>query len=833
MNATQSLISGSLISGADQFEADLAMAPLLSRAATDAAANTAIRRIAPLWPLRNFVAVNPYLGLSGLRFAEAAQRIADTFGSRMTPDRKAFAAEFARGRFTPGDIEAARAEAPADHAPPDTAAIIERLRSGIEPALPPRLPTVSSVVEEVRGTAWPRIFTEHLGAFAARHFDEGEAAWAAPARSLGLWQAFQHDARHDRSLEIIGLSGVRDIIASLPANSLEAINICLTELGLSADAAEPWLHRLLADIAGWAGHARYRLWQAELDGRTDTAPIDLLAARLACETALLQTLPDFSPAMAAWTDALTRLNAPQPLDTELVIDAVLQRAREIAHARELAARLATRAPAPASALPAAQLVFCIDVRSERLRRALEGVAPDVQTLGFAGFFGIALDHVPFGQRNGQSRAPVLLKPGLTIPETVTGSAPGEAASMLAAARLRRRTDAALAAFKRAAVASFAYVESLGPVAAFRLVSDSLGLTRPAPEPATAHLSHDVACRLGPDISGMPTETMIDAAEAMLRGMSLTDRFAPLLILLGHGSRSANNPHATGLDCGACGGHDGAANARVAAMILNQQAVREGLAGRGIHLPKTFHAVAGLHDTTTDDIRFFDICGLPEQLKPELARIETALITAAARTRIERSEALALAPSADRHTAVRRRANDWSQVRPEWGLANCAAFIAAPRQRTRHLDLDGRTFLHDYDCKADAERGYPVLTLIMTAPMVVASWISLQYYGSSLDNQRFGAGNKLLHNAIGAIGVQEGQGGDLRPGLPFQSVHAGDRPMHEPLRLLVVIEAPTDAIDAVIESQPAVAELVENQWVMLMALQPDGHARRWSARGRWL
>jgi uncharacterized protein YbcC (UPF0753/DUF2309 family) len=180
--------------------------------------------------------------------------------------------------------------------------------------------------------------------------------------------------------------------------------------------------------------------------------------------------------------------------------------------------------------------------------------------------------------------------------------------------------------------------------------------------------------------------------------------------------------------------------------------------------------------------------------------------------------------------VLARSRDWAQVRPEWGLARNAAFIAAPRTRTRGVDLDGRAFLHEYDWRQDED--FSVLELIMTAPMVVASWINLQYYGSVVNNKVFGCGNKLLHNVTGTIGVLEGNAGDLKVGLPLQSVHDGNRFVHEPLRLNVFIEAPLKAIDAVISKHDTVRHLADNRWIHLFAIEQNGAYYRYQKDKQW-
>ena len=178
----------------------------------------------------------------------------------------------------------------------------------------------------------------------------------------------------------------------------------------------------------------------------------------------------------------------------------------------------------------------------------------------------------------------------------------------------------------------------------------------------------------------------------------------------------------------------------------------------------------------------------------------------------------------------RRCRDWSEVRPEWALAGNQAFIVGPREATSSVNLAGRVFLHSYDESRDPTGN--VLELILTAPMVVANWINLQYYASTVDNVAFGSGDKAIHNVVGQIGILQGNGGDLATGLAWQSVHDGERLQHAPRRLSVIVHARRSRIQAVIEKHELVSQLAGNGWLTLVAID-QGRAYRWTAGAGWV
>jgi uncharacterized protein YbcC (UPF0753/DUF2309 family) len=804
-----------------------AIAPQLAIAAEPAAPDMvaaaiagACRRIAPLWPLQRFVAVNPFLGLAERPFEEACAALRRVSGAGMVMPLEFYREALATGVVSDADLAAALAEAPPG-LPTSAAGLRLALAAaaGNEPgrlAMPSVAETIDGLAEGGRHLSRATLMIDEISRWCAAWFDRGQAIWQLPGPGQGAapWPAWRAAMRHDRTAEVAGLAGFRRAVAALPADPAAAIAAAAAALDVPPPALEDYLHRALFDIRGWAAYARHRVWESELRGRCDDVMVELLAIRTAWDYALFQLRRD-ERFRSAWRSAMAAAAGSDHAapDLALRLALVLQDAYERARRRSLLAPIKD-VVVPLPVRPALQAVFCIDVRSEPYRRALEAAGAEVRTLGFAGFFGLPVEYRALGAEHATPQCPVLLTPAIGVEETAP---PRDVERRLA----RRRAAAAWRAFKLGAVSSFGFVEIAGLLHAGKLLGRTFGLGGgAAPAKSTALV---VAAGLDP-------AQRVAAAEAMLRGMSLTHGFARLVLLAGHGSSSTNNPHAAALDCGACGGQSGGVNARIAAALLNDQAVRSELAGRGIVVPEDSWFIAGLHDTTTDALTLLDTEAVPASHAADIAQLAGWLKQASERVRAERAPTLGLAVDRKLPARLAARGRDWSQPRPEWGLAGNALFVAAPRERTRALDLGGRAFLHEYRWREDGEG--KVLELIMTAPLVVASWINLQYYGSVVDNRAFGSGNKVLHNVVSMLGVLEGNGGDLRAGLPCQSLHDGRRLMHEPLRLSAVLEAPAAAIDRVLARHAQLRALLDNGWVHMFRIAGDGGLERRRRGGGW-
>ncbi len=756
--------------------------PLRVRARAEVAASV----IAPYYGLDAAIAVNPVLPSLSDGFAHAVEHAAPAVGARGTLTEQQFRARLEAGRISIGDLAASirRHAAVQGAAAMSDDDLVARFVDAVELTKPDASDPLSTVDERV--ARWCRT------ALAPE-----AASWPVPVGELGFYGAWRAVSRHDVSLP----RATRRRIADLPKAADAALAHALEHLDVHDDEQLTFLRTEVSRLPGWSAYVR---WRSMTEGDVDI--VELLAVRVSLTWAL-------------GLDAST-LARPSAESTAVARALVWQEALEAApHRRVLEQLTTTPAPAPPAE---AHLVFCIDPRSEGIRRHLEKQGP-YATSGFAGFFGIAALVEPLAATEPSAACPVLLTPRYLVAERPAPNQWEAASRFVNDLGSQRAIRSAIKAPDAFAGAPLGWAEAtgwlLGPAAIARSVLGGRAPLAARPDDPELELLtlFDIDTALTPD-------DQLNTAEVILRTMGMVENFAPIVALIGHGTSTTNNAFRTALDCGACGGHRGAPNARIAAALLNSGAVRVGLVERGISIPENTLFVAGEHDTATDTLTVFDRSRLRVDRRAEVERLLAHAVRASRALAAERAAELPGARSTS-YRSVARRSRDWAQVYPEWGLARNAALIIGPRSLSAGANLERRVFLHSYSPEHDPEG--TALETILTAPLVVAHWINAQYYFSSVDTKVFGAGSKTVHNLVGGAGVLAGPSGDLRIGLPWQSVGTRAGLHHEPVRLLVVVDAPRERIDRIVQHADVVNDLVHGEWVIMV--RPGANPGDWERR----
>lgn len=468
---------------------------------------------------------------------------------------------------------------------------------------------------------------------------------------------------------------------------------------------------------------------------------------------------------------------------------------------------------PESQKPLFQALFCLDDRESSLRTYLELSEPQAETFGTPGFFGVEFFYQPENSFHITKLCPAPVNPKYLIKQSQT--------------QLHRKRDLHLDKVSHSFLGGWLISQTLGFWSAFKLF---LNIFRPSLSPATAtSLRHmDKISKLTVESTNPPRhehglqvgftiEEMTERVYNQLSSVGLTQHFADIIYLVGHGSSSINNPHYTAYDCGACSGRPGSVNARVFAHMANHPQVRAALEKRGVVLPATTLFVGAIHDTTRDEVEFFEEDHWPADFLVKHQKNQKNFKTALALNARERSRRFLNTPVRLDPTTYNEKAKLRSvslfEPRPELNHATNTLCIVGRRRLTKHLFLDRRAFLNSYDAGIDPEG--QILTRILNAAVPVCGGINLEYFFSRVDNQKLGAGTKLPHNVMGLIGVANGIDGDLRPGLPSQMIE-----VHDPIRLLIVAEHSADVLLTAVKRNPATFEWVENEWVRLASIHPE-------------
>jgi uncharacterized protein len=599
-----------------------------------------------------------------------------------------------------------------------------------------------------------------LGAFLASYFDQGQAIWPAPWKNQPLFAAWCSSLPASTGLVGTNAKKLKERIKTLPQDLPSVWAQLIQESDRSESQWYLYLRSLLTELPGWAAFLRRKSWPED-------PGIESELSALAAMLVILEQIVEFK---VVWPKVKV------PLFQERMKWLTIRESTVIADLGKIVEQTPASVPAPA-----VRAAFCIDVRSEVFRRAWEAQSADVLTDGFAGFFGLPLAW--HGSQEPENLLPVLLSPGIHLSPSQRPILPDQ----------KLKSDLV------GGPQGLAFVEVGG---ALSLISRLKG--------NKSQCNRDSYEGLEAAARALPAEQKINLAAGILKNLGWQAPWAPLMIFIGHGSTSANNPHAAGLDCGACGGLSGEANARMAAALCNDPVVREGLRPLGWDIPNSVLFLGGLHNTTLDNVKLFK-SEADQAWKANIAKLESQLQLAGSAARAERIKHF---PFLKRSAVV--RSQDWAETRPETALAGNTCFIAAPRSFTRNLNLAGKAFLHSY--QADLDKDGSVLELILTAPVVVASWINLQYFASTSAPEVYAAGDKVLHTIVGGVGVFEGNHLDLKPGLASQSVAFDEKPYHPSLRLHVLIQAAQENIERVLSKHAQVKALVENGWIHLFSFE---------------
>ncbi|GAB4391278.1 MAG: DUF2309 domain-containing protein [Gammaproteobacteria bacterium] len=647
--------------------------------------------------------------------------------------------------------------------------------------------------------------------------DEGQATIRMPSRQKGLYLAWRDLACWDNCLYRSDKTK-RQWLLDLPEDPEQVIVLCLQKLELKPSEYELFLTLMLTTLPGWAAYLKYRTeWAAKSNThyRYPVSQVDYLAMRLA----ITYVLWPQALTLLEWHQRARQAASKQPLSLDAIESYEANYRANLLP--QLAKQLSPAANSCEATIPDAQLVFCIDVRSEPFRRAVEATG-NYHTLGFAGFFGVPTSIEDNMTGEVYASCPVLLSPQHHI-QNIPQCSSKVLANTKRQFRLLRKGKQLYQTVKYSFTTPFALVEALGPVfgAWMGLRTWMPALALRVKQALTEMLVRPLP--IAPVLDDLTLDEQFNYAYSALSMMGLTQQFAPIIVLCGHGSSTQNNPQASALDCGACGGRHGASNARILAAMLNNPQVRIRLKEVGIALPETTHFIGAEHNTTTDKVEFYVNTTLDAQAAAILEQLQRDLAQARIVNNERRARELGYAgPKNLVSLHLLQRSQDWAQVRPEWGLARNASFIIGPRSLTKDVDLEGRAFLHSYDWQQDPEG--TSLHVILTAPMVVAQWINSQYLFSTLDNVAYGGGSKITKNITGKIGLMQGNASDLMHGLALQSVYIHDcEAYHQTLRLHTIVYAPRQRVSVIFKKESALMQLVNNEWIYLICLDPTDNS----------
>ncbi|WP_462413685.1 DUF2309 domain-containing protein [Neobacillus sp. Marseille-QA0830] len=837
--------------------------------------------IAPLGPISQFAARSPWAGLERQSFEQTVRRFKDMSDIELFPQNSVMHSAWNQGEIEVEFLEEGlqqwlkqqsfelprtaveqfcRAALMQEPPSSDLSSLpeVKRLVKKMKFHLKARhsVKPLSQRFEQIGGDWVSKDLNRHMIKWCKLFLDESQAVWSMPNREVGFYQSWRKMASLDPALS----QEIRKQIKNLPNEADIALEESLFQLGISHSETQEYLEAHLLALPGWAG---MMLWRSQQQIKESSLVTEYLAVRISMELVLLKPylplpyqgreedvpLESFIAAWLHWgnlpinawyqmpaAEQKARLNLASQFD-QMTRNRLWLEAWEKTYEKQLMEQIVLKQQLVSGekAPSLAQFVFCIDVRSEPFRRKLEQTA-GFETFGAAGFFGLPIETCKLDHNHTHPSLPVMSKPQFKVNEYLSGS---QNQTFHERQQAVHSLGGTFKTMKHNLLASMLLPEVSGPwlsmqTLARTFVPRSAGRTfrklldtwlkQPDVE-LTLDRTEDSKTELP---VGFTEEEKVHFAEQGLKMMGLTDYFAPFVVICGHGSHSNNNPYAASLDCGACGGASSAFNARVLAELCNLPHVRQALEARGIYIPEDTVFAAAEHITTLDELHWVYLPKLSDPAKEAYNRVQEVLPKVseeANAVRLSKMPTLKVNlknPKAE----AQRLSEDWSEIRPEWGLAGNAAFVIGERSLTEECDLEGRVFLHNYNWKKD--KNGSLLAGIIAGPATVCQWINLQYYASTVAPHYYGSGNKATQTVTAGVGVMQGNASDLLSGLAWQSVMQSDETIyHAPIRLLVVIQAPAEYVERLLKQDLVFQQKVQNGWLRLASIDPEGNWKSWS------
>ena len=719
--------------------------------------------IGEYWPLQAAVATNPLSGRTHESFLATAEKL-QTQGVESTLPLSFYYQAYQTGRITLAAIQHAAEQL---SVPQDQIQWILSQATAAKPEASTSQPPVLLISERIpcpkRGPAKSWVLqtcTEWL----ANYFDQGEAVWRPNGnKSLRTFWEEHHPGQ------------------------IKDIEHYLKKMEIDPQYYTPYFTRILFYLRGYASLIQWLKNHPQNPWVKGSADIKTLILMWLHYEATLFSHNKINLKQIEWTE-------PQIHSTGIsntTLRYLWQTAYEWTKYQKLLSQLTQHTHATRNKNTRAQFIFCMDPRSEGFRRHLEQNSL-FETFAAAGFFGF-----PFNINHSDHSLCQWQSPGLLKASQQVTCVMGMKNPLSFETPIKKTQQNPLSAF--------GLIEWTNVFPLFKLLFKQY---LPGLYKSLLGTRQKKIRTIALSDSSFNIAQATQAGESFLKSIGLTKSFAPFIFICGHEAKADNNPLLSGLQCGACGANSGQPNAELAASALNHPEVRKELKQQGIDIPDQTLFIPACHYTTTDELVF----DTPSE-KRGFEQIGVAIKTAEKSLREERLQSW---PS--QHSSAWRKTKDWSELLPELGLANHTALIIGPRAYTRSLDLERRVFLHDYLSEEDASG--EILQNILLGPGVVAQWINSYYYFSSVAPAHFGGGKKTLHNLTGNIGVVEGNGGDLKIGLPEESLRFQNQLLHEPRRLLWIIFAPKAKVNSIIEKHPILQQLVKGQWIWLQVIEKE-------------